>query len=120
VLSENQQKEISYHHTHHQPLLLPADQTEKKKRSVFMKKMVFTMLTVFFLATTASLALAERQPHMHAAIKQLQQAKNQLEKATHDKGGHRVRAIQLIDQAIAEVRAGIEFDNMHSDKPGRR
>ena len=33
--------------------------------------------------------------------------------ATGDKGGHRVRAIQLINQAEAEVRRGIEWDNTH-------
>ena len=33
-----------------------------------------------------------------------------LERATADKGGHRVKAIQHVDAAIAEVRAGMRFD----------
>lgn len=32
-------------------------------------------------------------------------------KATADKGGHRVKAIQLTKDAIDEVKKGIAFDN---------
>lgn len=82
-----------------------------------MKKMAFVVLVLFVFGITASLALAERQPNMHAALKQLHQAKHQLERASHDKGGHRTKALQLVDQAIAEVKAGIEYDNRRMDKP---
>ena len=58
-------------------------------------------------------ASAERQPRMHTAEELLQDAKAVLQKATPDKGGHRVAAIGHIDQAIAEVKLGIEFDNTH-------
>ena len=47
------------------------------------------------------------QPHMKNALTSLQGAKNQLQQAANNKGGHRVRAIELIDQAIVEVQAGI-------------
>jgi len=82
-----------------------------------MKNLIGSIVIAFFIVATASLAFAERQPHMHAALKQLQQAKHQLERASHDKGGHRTRAIQLIDQAIAEVKAGIHYDNAHPGNP---
>jgi hypothetical protein len=36
-----------------------------------------------------------------------------LGQATGDKGGHRVRAIQLVNQAEAEVQRGIQWDNTH-------
>ena len=49
------------------------------------------------------------QPHMQNALGSLQSAKSQLQQASNDKGGHRVRAIELIDQAIPEVRAGINY-----------
>ncbi len=73
-------------------------------------------LTTLFLAALLILSFgllvaAEPQPHMRAALVSLRTAKGQLEKATHDKGGHRVRAIGLIDKAIAEVEKGIAFDN---------
>ncbi len=48
------------------------------------------------------------QPRMEDALSDLQAARASLEHAEHDKGGHRVRAIEIIDQAIAEVRMGME------------
>jgi hypothetical protein len=49
------------------------------------------------------------QPHMTASIGLLQSARGELVAATPNKGGHRERALGLIDQAIGEVRAGIAF-----------
>jgi hypothetical protein len=49
------------------------------------------------------------QPHMGETIAILESARAELVKATPNKGGHRERALGLIDQAIAEVRAGIAF-----------
>ena len=49
------------------------------------------------------------QPHMTASVQLLQSARAELAAATPNKGGHRERALGLIDQAIAEVRAGIAF-----------
>ena len=56
-------------------------------------------------------ARAEEQPHMEAAHQLLKMAKEHLQLASNDKGGHRVKAMALISDAIAEVKAGIEFDN---------
>lgn len=50
------------------------------------------------------------QPHMDEAIAILQSARAELGRAEPNKGGHREKAIGLIDQAIAEVRAGIAFE----------
>ena len=49
------------------------------------------------------------QPHMTASLDLLQSVRAELITATPNKGGHRERALGLIDQAIAEVRAGIAF-----------
>lgn len=49
------------------------------------------------------------QPHMTASIALLQSARTELQAALPNKGGHRERGLQLIDQAIGEVRAGIAF-----------
>lgn len=56
---------------------------------------------------------AEPQPHMKAALGALENAHGQLQKATPDKGGHRVKALELVGQAIEEVKKGIAFDNKH-------
>lgn len=62
----------------------------------------------------------ERQPHMRAAIAALRTAKDQLEKASADKGGHRKAAIDLVNKAIDEVQAGIDADNQNGkDGPKR-
>src|SRR6266851_4979887 len=47
------------------------------------------------------------QPHMNESIDLLLSARGELQAATPNKGGHRERAMGLIDQAISEVRAGI-------------
>jgi len=53
------------------------------------------------------------QPNMEAAMQQLRAAQSSLQNASSDKGGHRVRAMQLIDQAMREVEAGMRYDNRH-------
>ena len=49
------------------------------------------------------------QPHMEATINLLQRARGELAAATPNKGGHRERALGLIDQAIQQVREGMAF-----------
>jgi hypothetical protein len=53
------------------------------------------------------------QPHMEAALASLEQARASLQNATVDKGGHRAKALRAVDTAIAQVKAGIEFDRRH-------
>ena len=53
-------------------------------------------------------AAAPDQPHMQAALDALRSAQSNLDKANPDKGGHRAKAIDLVKQAIDEVKAGIE------------
>ncbi len=58
-------------------------------------------------------AKAADQPHMQDALDALQKARRELEQATADKGGHRTRAIRLVNQAIDEVEKGMKFDRRH-------
>lgn len=53
------------------------------------------------------------QPHMAIARDHLAAARGELDRAEPNKGGHRERAIGLVDQAMAEVNAGIEFARTH-------
>ena len=55
------------------------------------------------------------QGQMVNALNDLQAANNELRQASHDKGGHRVNAIQLVNQAINEVHAGIAVGESHGD-----
>jgi len=74
--------------------------------------------TIWAIVTMLSIAAiagaVPDQPFMHAARADLQTAKTELQRATPDKGGHRVRAISLVNRAISEVNAGIAFDRRHN------
>lgn len=53
------------------------------------------------------------QPHMRAALDHLRAAREELEIAVADKGGHRAKAIRLVADAIGQVEMGIQFDRNH-------
>lgn len=59
---------------------------------------------------SASEPITVDQPFMEKAKDNLQQALNNLNKATADKGGHRNKAIDLVKEAIDEVNKGIKYD----------
>lgn len=55
----------------------------------------------------------EPQPNMEAAMQNLRQAQQNLQNAASDKGGHRQRALEYINRAIAETQAGMDYANQH-------
>ena len=73
---------------------------------------IFAVLMLLGIAVIA--AAVPDQPFMKAARGDLNTARSELQKATPDKGGHRVKAIGLVNSAIAEVNAGIAFDRRHN------
>lgn len=75
-------------------------------------KLPFVLAVGLTVGAVAHQAFAG-QGHMTAALESLKSARNQLENATADKGGHRAKAIKLVDDAIEETKAGIEFDKQH-------
>jgi hypothetical protein len=48
------------------------------------------------------------QPHMRSALDHLRAARRELDMAEHNKGGHRVIAIDYVNRAISEVEAGMD------------
>lgn len=68
---------------------------------------------LILLCSLTPLAFAD-QPFMRAARTNLQQARGQLQAATHNKGGHRTNAIEHINKAIALVNQGIAFDRRNN------
>ena len=60
--------------------------------------------------------MARQEPHMSAALGHLEQAKAELEKSTPNKGGHREKAMQLVDQAIQQVQQGEAYYEQHPGK----
>jgi hypothetical protein len=92
-----------------------------------MKKTIYAVLTAGALACAMSMpAVAqdkddkmkmgekhenmEKHPEIQAAIRHLQQAKNNLEHANHDFGGHRVKAIEHVNQALEELNQALNYD----------
>lgn len=73
-------------------------------RRVAAKRMLAAGAAGMAVAATAE---AVPQPHMQTALRALRNAKGQLEMAIPDKAGHRVKAIELVDQAIRETEQGI-------------
>ena len=55
----------------------------------------------------------ENQAYMQEGLQHLQQAEAILAKGLGDKGGHRVKAMELIKQAEREIQAGINYANTH-------
>ncbi len=85
----------------------------------FWKLSTFAFAGAF--ATTLAIpyvqtAHAEEQPHMESAQQLLKMAKEHLQLATTDKGGHRVKAIALVTDAMEQVQKGISFDNANKKK----
>jgi hypothetical protein len=68
---------------------------------------------VVLLCTFSAIAYAD-QPYMRAARVDLQQARAQLQAAAPNKGGHRVKAIEHVNNAIALVNYGIAHDRRHN------
>jgi hypothetical protein len=79
---------------------------------------VTTFLLLLALAVVGGAAMADRgkpqpQPLMRTALASLREAKVSLQNATHDKGGHRVKALEHVNAAIDEVQKGIDYDDKH-------
>jgi hypothetical protein len=53
------------------------------------------------------------QPRMDDALVKLREARAALREATADKGGHRQKALDLIEEAINQVQAGIDYGRTH-------
>jgi len=53
---------------------------------------------------------AERHPRIRSAIRELEAAKAELQKAPHDFGGHRADAVVAVDRAIEQLRIALQYD----------
>jgi hypothetical protein len=76
-------------------------------------KLVSILFVITFVASIFAGHAHAAQSHMLAARNHLRAARHQLEMALADKGGHRERAISIIDNALGEVNAGMEFSREH-------
>ena len=79
------------------------------RRSILRASLLVLVLLVGFVAGQVSAA----QPMMNQALTNLRQARANLNKATADKGGHRNKALDLVNEAIDQVEKGIAYDRRH-------
>jgi len=69
-------------------------------------------LAVVYSAVQPVIA-AGKQPHMEAALKHLQMAQEELQRAEKDKGGHREKALEATQSAIDHTKEGIAYAAAH-------
>ena len=77
-----------------------------------MKVRLMSLFSMFalLLALTPPSPAAERHPQIRAAIRALEAAKDHLQHAAHDFGGHRVEAIEAIDNAHRQLEECLKYD----------
>ncbi|MFZ3200774.1 MAG: hypothetical protein ACLQMT_10240 [Candidatus Acidiferrales bacterium] len=95
-----------------------------------MKRWMLTLLTIVTIALVlvlpvavsaaprphnaqpgaAAAAAAQMHPEIQDAIAALRNARDHLDHARHDFGGHRVAAIQAIDEAIHQLKICMDYD----------
>jgi hypothetical protein len=74
---------------------------------------IYTNTTAFAQSTPPPAAGEqhhERHPAIRNAIHALEKAKEDLQKADHDFGGHRESALKECDAAIAELKLALQYD----------
>ncbi len=81
------------------------------------KPIAIVSMGALTISLGTQIALAEgacrNQPNMQSALEHFRQARASLDRAEHNKGGWRDRAIQAADNAIRETNAGCAFADTH-------
>ena len=70
---------------------------------------VLAGLSIYSVVHAQDRQMAIHEPHMSAAYGHLQQAKAELERATPNKGGHREKAMQMVDDAMRQIEEGEQY-----------
>ncbi len=73
-----------------------------------VKRTIIILVIGFLVGGAVGSWAAIHQPHMIAALEALKRAKVELEAGEHNKGGHRVKALEFVDKALLQTEKGIE------------
>jgi hypothetical protein len=71
---------------------------------------VLSLCVVGFVPILNTASAYERHPEIREALGALRRARNHLDIAAHDFGGHRAQAIQAIDNAIMQLEIAVRYD----------
>jgi len=76
-----------------------------------MRNRIMSFLTVagLLLALSMPSPAFQRHPEIEDALRALHHAREHLERAAHDFGGHRVDAIRAIDEADRQLRICMQY-----------
>jgi hypothetical protein len=75
-----------------------------------MRKMMSCLAVVGLMLTLSMPSPAfQRHPEIEDALRALHHAREHLEKAAHDFGGHRVDALHAIDEADRQLRICMQY-----------
>jgi hypothetical protein len=70
-----------------------------------------TVLAAIAAPLATETAAAERHPAIRNAIRALEKAKDDMQHADHDFGGHRAEALAECDRAINQLKLALQFAN---------
>jgi hypothetical protein len=82
------------------------------KLKIIKPSLLTASLFAIALLSVSTNSIAD-QPKMQAALDALIIAENQLKKGSHDKGGHRAKALALVKKAKKQVKKAIKYDRKH-------
>ncbi len=75
------------------------------------RRTVLAGVTIAGVTSVASIAEAqERHPEIRRAIAALERAKDYMQHAAHDFGGHRAAALEDCERAIHQLQVALQFD----------
>jgi hypothetical protein len=74
------------------------------------------------LLLAAAVARAGEDPELRAAQRELKSARTHLEEAGRDYQGHRRKAVEYVDKALADLRTALEVDqeNRSGGSPSKK
>jgi hypothetical protein len=72
--------------------------------------LVVSQAALFSAPAPAAAQAKEQHPHMRAAIQELRAAKQELQTAAHDFGGHRNEAIESVGNAMKQLQLALQYD----------
>jgi hypothetical protein len=81
-----------------------------------VKRIVIALIVVFLMGGAAGSWAASHWHHWEAALDDLRHAKMELEKAEHNFGGHRDKALEHVQRAIEETRKGVEYNEREHER----
>jgi hypothetical protein len=59
------------------------------------------------VSSSQAAALAPKYPRMHESLYELKEVRTQLKEAGHDFGGHRVKALAAVDEAVVQIERAL-------------